>query len=92
MTTGRIQPQIWKPWEEIDDDYLELVKNWKDPYPTPQLVEHDGILVVRDDLLNAGSKVRFVDYLIGSNTDINEWVFGSCPATGYAQILSLIHI
>ena len=70
----------------LDDDYLELVKNWKDPYPTPQLVEHDEILVVRDDLLNAGSKVRFVDYLIGSKPDINEWVFGSCPATGYAQI------
>jgi len=73
-------------WEETDEDYLELVKDWTDPYPTPQLIEHDGVLVVRDDLLNAGSKVRFIDYLIESNKDINEWVFGSCPATGYAQI------
>ena len=73
-------------WEETDEDYLELVKDWTDPYPTPQLIEHDGVLVVRDDMLNAGSKVRFIDYLIESNSEINEWVFGSCPATGYAQI------
>ena len=64
-------------WDETDEDYLELVKDWTDPYPTPQLIEHDGVLVVRDDMLNAGSKVRFIDYLIGSNKDINEWVFGS---------------
>ena len=62
-------------WEETDEDYLELVKDWTDPYPTPQLIEHEGVLVVRDDMLNAGSKVRFIDYLIESNKDINEWVF-----------------
>jgi hypothetical protein len=36
-----------------------------------------------------GTKVRGVDYLIGHDpayADIDEWVFGSCPATGYAQI------
>lgn len=70
-------------------DYLSLIGDWQDPLPTPHLEEHDGVLVVRDDLLGAGSKVRFLDYLIGhdpSNTDVREWVFGSCPATGYAQI------
>ncbi len=56
-------------WEETEEDYLELVKDWIDPYPTPQLIEHDGVLVVRDDLLNAGSKVRFVDKLIGIAKD-----------------------
>ena len=73
-------------WEETDEDYLELVKDWTDPYPKPQLIAHDEILVVRDDMRTAGSKVRVIDYLIGSSKQINEWVFGSCPATGYAQI------
>ena len=51
-------------WEETDEDYLDLVKEWTDPYPNPEIIKHDGIHVVRDDLLNAGSKVRFIDYLI----------------------------
>lgn len=36
-----------------------------------------------------GTKVRSIDYLIGHapwTRNIEEWVFGSCPATGYAQI------
>ncbi len=41
--------------------------------------------VVRDDLLGVGSKVRFVDYFI-RNMKEKEIVFGSCPATGFAQI------
>ena len=71
------------------DDYLSLIDDWRDPFPTPHIEQHDDIYVVRDDLLNAGSKVRFLDYLIGrdpSTSAIREWVFGSCPATGYAQI------
>ena len=72
-------------FEDTADDYLKLIGDWKDPWPEPVIQEHDDYLVVRDDLLNAGSKVRFLDYLIGSKPEINEWVFGSCPATGYAQ-------
>jgi len=79
-------------FEDTADDYLKLIGDWKDPWPEPVIQEHDGYLVVRDDLLNAGSKVRFLDYLIGSKPEINEWVFGSCPATGYAQISSLLHV
>ncbi len=69
--------------------------NWHDPYPTPIISEHDGIYVVRDDLLESdegvpvGSKVRGLDYLIGHDVEhahITEWVFGSCPSTGYAQV------
>ena len=43
-------------------------------------------MIVRDDLLGGGSKVRFADYLISSNPEVEEWVYGSSPATGYAQI------
>jgi len=69
--------------------YLPLVDSWEDPYPAPVLEEHEGFVVVRDDMLNAGTKVRGVDFLIGHApwaAKTKEWVFGSCPATGYAQI------
>jgi len=60
--------------------------DWKDPFPAPVVEEHDGFVVVRDDLLDGGSKMRFADYLIQSQPEIEEWVYGSSPATGYAQI------
>ena len=59
---------------------------WKDPNPDPVVEEHKGFFIVRDDLLGGGSKVRFADYLISSNPEVEEWVYGSSPATGYAQI------
>lgn len=78
------------------EDYLKTVEGWKDPWPVPVLegrdADADGIhklWIVRDDLLTVGSKVRGLDYLIGhdpENAHVKEWVFGSCPATGYAQI------
>jgi len=58
---------------------------WTDPNSPIQIIEHQGFLVVRDDLLGVGSKVRFVDRMIRDMPQ-NEIVFGSCPATGYAQI------
>tara|TARA_R110002051_G_scaffold319101_3_gene402634 strand:+ start:43 stop:795 length:753 start_codon:yes stop_codon:yes gene_type:complete len=66
--------------------FQEDIGGWVDPYPKPVIEEHEGFLVVRDDLLGGGSKVRFADYLISSNTEVEEWVYGSSPATGYAQI------
>jgi hypothetical protein len=60
--------------------------DWKDPFPAPVVEEHDGFMIVRDDLLVGGSKMRFADYLIKGQTEIDEWVYGSSPATGYAQI------
>ena len=75
--------------EDSAEEYLSLIDGWVDPNPKPELVEHEDFVVVRDDLLSAGSKVRGIDYLIGHdpfNQNIKEWVFGSCPATGYAQI------
>ena len=70
-------------------DYLSQIGDWHDPYPNPIIKIHQGIHVVRDDKLDAGTKVRGVDYLIGHDTryaHIEEWVYGSCPASGYAQI------
>ena len=60
--------------------------DWTDPFPAPVLEEHDGFTIVRDDLLDGGSKMRFADHLIRSEPEIEEWVYGSSPATGYAQI------
>ena len=54
-----------------------------------EVEEKDLVLLLRDDLLGTGSKTRFIDYLIGHSDefkDKKEIVFGSCPATGYAQI------
>jgi|TARA_Y100000593_G_C4248844_1_gene306082 hypothetical protein len=64
---------------------LEMVSDWEDPNPKPIIKEYDGIKVVRDDLLNHGSKIRFVDKYI-RDVKAKEIVFGCCPATGYAQI------
>ena len=74
-------------YEKSPEEYLELVKEWEDPNPKPVIELHDGIHVVRDDLLDAGSKVRFIDYFVKSLPErVKEVVFGGCPATGYAQI------
>ena len=68
------------------EDYQTLIGDWEDTMPAPVIEEHNGFLVVRDDLLGGGSKMRFADYLIKSNSEVEEWVYGSSPATGYAQI------
>ena len=74
-------------YEKSPEDYLELVKDWEDPNQKPIIELHDGIHVVRDDLLDAGSKVRFIDCFVKSLPEsVKEVVFGGCPATGYAQI------
>lgn len=50
--------------------------------PDPILEEIEGILVVRDDLIPGGSKVRAIDALMNGKA---EYVYAS-PASGYAQI------
>ena len=37
--------------------WLQLTENWTDPYPDPVIQTHDGIQVVRDDLI-VGTKAR----------------------------------
>ena len=80
----------------VASHYQPVIDAWADPYGAPiieRVALDDGrgthVLVVRDDLLGYGSKIRFIDCLVGhyANTQhVQEWVFGSCPATGYAQI------
>lgn len=72
-----MSPSLFEEYDIVD---------WKDPYPNPVIEEHGGFLVVRDDLLGGGSKMRFADHLIESREEVDEWVYGSSPATGYAQI------
>ena len=67
------------------DDYLELVEDWKDPYDAPIIELHDGVHVVRDDVLPAGSKMRFIDKLI-RDTNCDEWVFGGSNKVGWGPI------
>ena len=42
--------------------YLDLVKDYESPYPAPKIVAHEGINVVREDLLEVGTKARAVHY------------------------------
>lgn len=74
------------------DDLLALIGDWEDPNPPLVVREYKTelgfyVYVVRDDLLGVGSKVRALDYLIGTLfKNKTEIVYGSSPATGYAQI------
>lgn len=57
------------------------------PVPAPIIVEHDGMLVVRDDLLPGGTKARFMAMLFDG---AREAVYAS-PAEGGAQT-ALAHV
>jgi hypothetical protein len=57
--------------------------------PKPIIMEHDGFLVVRDDLLDGGTKRRAFNYYI-SSIEADEFVYAS-PRQGYAQ-LSLSYV
>jgi len=46
--------------------------------------EHDGITVVRDDLMPGGTKARVLPQMLGGSTPV-EYVYAS-PVYGYAQI------
>lgn len=49
----------------------------------PIIEEHDGVIVVREDLCEGGSKIRFLPHLVG---DAKEIVFGGpfCGGAPYA--------
>ena len=57
-------------------------------FPKVEIEQHEGIYVVREDKLEGGSKRRFIDRYIREEMSkgANEFVFGGCPATGYAQM------
>ncbi len=61
------------------EEYLSTVRGWVDCEPEPVLKKYEHITVLRDDLLPAGSKSRFLDRLIGGTISVKEWVYGSSP-------------
>ena len=61
-----------------------------EPYSFPKVVieKHEDIYVVREDLLEGGSKRRFIDRYVREEIEkgAEEFVFGGAPATGYAPM------
>ena len=57
-------------------------------YPDLDIEKHDEYYIVRDDILEGGSKRRFIDRLIRESIEdgVEELVYGGCPANGYAQL------
>lgn len=53
--------------------------------PKPIINEYDGIRVVRDDLLDGGTKRRAFTKYVASRPDVKEFVYAS-PRQGYAQL------
>jgi len=68
------------------EEYLNSVRGWVDDEPEPVVEKHEHVMVLRDDLLPAGSKSRFLDRLIGGSIEVTEWVYGSSPRVGYGQV------
>lgn len=72
-------------FEDAKEYYLNLAKDWEDPYGTPEVVVHDGVRVVRDDYL-VGSKVRGGDCLISSLPEEIDTIVYVQPRTGLAGV------
>jgi hypothetical protein len=74
-------------WEYAKEYYLSLAEGWKPYNPDPVTRIHDGVTVVRDDLV-AGTKTRAADLLL-SKTQADRFVYVQ-PRTGLAGV-SLLH-
>jgi len=70
-------------YEEAKEYYLELAAGWKPYNPDPVVTVHDGVRVVRDDLI-VGTKTRAGD-LIASKSNHKTFVY-SQPRTGLAGV------
>jgi hypothetical protein len=64
--------------------YLDLVSDWVSAYPIPKVIEHEGFNVIREDLLEVGTKARALDYRMANMTQ-SECVYVQ-PRYGYAGI------
>jgi hypothetical protein len=60
ITTSEINKDLIYSKEE----YLDMVKDFKSSFNTPLIQEVEGKIVVREDLINVGSKARAGEYLI----------------------------
>ena len=66
-------------------DYGIDTVDYTSSLPKPIIKEHNGIKVVRDDLLEGGTKRRAFTIYVNSKPEINEFVYAS-PRQGYAQL------
>jgi hypothetical protein len=66
------------------EQYLEMAAGWEDAFGLPTVYNHEGINVVRDDLIGYGSKARFGALFVQTcPTDAIVYV---APRTGYAPV------
>lgn len=73
-----------KELDELGEQwFIKIVKDWKDPLYPAKVIEHEGVMVVRDDLV-AGSKSRFADLLV-SQTKQDVLVYVQ-PRVGLAGV------
>lgn len=70
-------------WEGAKEYYLSLTEGWEPYNPNPIVKEHDGVRVVRDDLI-AGTKTRAADLLL-SKTSADRYVYVQ-PRAGLAGV------
>lgn len=66
------------------DEYLEMVQDFKSSFPDPIIEDYNGIKVVREDLLEVGSKARAGEALI-ANCKSDTIVYVQ-PRFGYAGV------
>lgn len=64
--------------------YLDLVGDFKSSFPKPVVEEYDGVNVVREDLIEVGSKARFGELLIA--TCPSDTIVYVQPRFGFAGI------
>lgn len=66
------------------DEYLQMTDGWTDPFGPAVVYRHDRFNVVRDDLMEFGSKARFGSLFI-ERTTADTLVYVA-PRTGYAAV------
>jgi len=66
------------------DEYLDMVKDFESSFPEPVVETYDGIQVVREDLLEVGTKARAGEALIA--TCKSDTIVYVQPRFGYAGI------
>lgn len=80
---GRNKDVGFLGWEGAKEYYLAMAEGWTPYNPDPVVVVHEGVRVVRDDLI-IGTKTRAGDLLL-SRTNQHKIVY-SQPRTGLAGV------
>ena len=77
--------QLWPgcTYEDAREYYLNLAEGWNPYNPEPIVVEHEGVRVVRDDLI-VGTKTRGGDLLMSKVN--HDTIVYSQPRTGLAGV------